>query len=78
MDAGAIFARTGVMSDDDVAEAEEIRDAGGTMVTFIVVFYVGYCYTRYNSQFDDVQLIMRASAGLDPCCAPCSLPCLLT
>ena len=57
---GAVLARFGIMSDDDVAEAEQLEDAGGTMVTFIVVFYVGYCYTRYNQQFDDVQDIMHS------------------
>ena len=57
---GAVLARTGIMSDDNLAEAEQLEDSGGTMVTFIVVFYVGYCYTRYNQQFDDVQDIMHS------------------
>ena len=35
-------------------------NTGGQMVTFIVVFYVGYCYNRSSQQFDDVQLIMHA------------------
>ena len=26
----------------------------------MIIFYVGYCYSRYNEQFDDVQHIMHA------------------
>ena len=57
---GAVLTKFGIMSETDVAEAEDIDDTGGTMVTFIIVFYVGYCYNRSNQQFDDVQLIMHS------------------
>ena len=57
---GALMTRMGFMSESQVAEAEDIDDTGGTMVTFIIVFYVGYCYNRSNQQFDDVQLIMHS------------------
>ena len=26
----------------------------------MIIFFVSYCYTRYNEQFDDVQAIMHA------------------
>ena len=32
----------------------------GTMVTFMIIFYVSYCYTRYTQQFDEVQTMMRS------------------
>jgi len=32
----------------------------GTMVTFMIIFYVGYCYNRYTQQFDEVQTMMRS------------------
>jgi len=37
-----------------------VFDGAGTMVTFMIIFYVGYCYTRYTDQFTDVQTIMRS------------------
>ena len=35
-------------------------DTTTSIITFMIVFYVGYCYTRYNQQFDDVERIMHA------------------
>ena len=35
-------------------------DAGTSIITFMIVFYVGYCYTRYNQMFDDVERIMHS------------------
>ena len=29
-------------------------------MTFMVVFYVGYCHNRYQSQLEDVQMIMHS------------------
>ena len=40
--------------------AHDILDGSGSFVSFTIVFYVGYCYTRYTNQFDDVQLIMNS------------------
>ena len=61
--AGAAIARLSVLSEELLEEAllldGVVRDSG-TMVTFMVVFYVGYCYTRSNEQFADVQKIMHA------------------
>ena len=61
--AGNALARLDLLSPELLDEAGSLdgvlRD-GGTMVTFMVVFYVGYCYSRSNQQFDDVQLIMHA------------------
>ena len=34
-----------------------------TTVTFMIIFYVGYCYSRYTQQFSDVQDIMQVSPG---------------
>ena len=40
--------------------AHDILEGSGSFVSFTIVFYVGYCYTRYTNQFDDVQLIMNS------------------
>ena len=29
-------------------------------MTFMVIFYVGYCYTRYTNQLEDVQTMMHS------------------
>ena len=34
-------------------------EGAGTMVTFMVVFYVGYCYSRFTSMFTDLEEVMR-------------------
>ena len=41
-------------------------DGAGTMVTFMIIFYVGYCYTRYGDQFKLIQVAVRAIIS---CCA---------
>lgn len=46
--------------DKDVDSAVAALEGSGPFVAFMVMFYVGYCYTRYNSQFEDVQDIMNA------------------
>jgi hypothetical protein len=58
---GVILGRLALLSDEMLAEAAQ-RDgeSGSAAVTFMVVFYVGYCYSRSNQQFDDVQLIMHS------------------
>ena len=38
----------------------DILEGGGTFVAFMVIFYVGYCYQRYNSQFQEVQDISHS------------------
>eukprot|EP00966_Prymnesium_polylepis_P114302 2641119-Prymnesium_polylepis.1 len=44
------------------AIAEELDlesfSGAGTMVTFMIIFYVGYCYNRQQVFFDNVQKIM--------------------
>jgi hypothetical protein len=45
---------------------ENMFDGAGVMVTFMIVFYVGYCYSRYNTLFANVRVIMRGVVG---CCA---------
>ena len=59
--AGAFVSRYGILTDEMHAEAYELGPPGATTVTFIVVFYVGYCYTRSNQQFDDVQVCLAAA-----------------
>ena len=43
----------------DVEEVQSMLEGGGTFVAFMIIFYVGYCYERYNAQFHDVQVIMN-------------------
>jgi len=43
----------------DVEEVAGMLEGGGTFVAFMIIFYVGYCYERYNAQFADVQRIMN-------------------
>ena len=47
--------RAGV--DFGVIDADAFSGAG-TMVTFMIIFYVGYCYKRYEMYFNEVQHIM--------------------
>ena len=64
--AGAAAARSGWLTEEEIEQAgmlDTMVRENGTMVTFMVVFYVGYCYTRNNEQFDDVQSIMHAING---------------
>ena len=42
-------------------------DSSNTLVTFMIVFYVGYCYNRYTAQFEEVEQIMHTI------CETCSL-----
>jgi len=59
--AGSVVSRLDLIGDQMSAETENLNNQSGeTTVTFMVVFYVGYCYTRCNQQFDDVQLIMHS------------------
>ena len=44
----------------DPQMAEEVLDGSTTVVAFMIIFFVGYCYTRYNEQFNDVQQIMHS------------------
>ena len=58
---GSVVSRLDLLGDEMSAETEHLNNQSGeTTVTFMVVFYVGYCYTRCNQQFDDVQLIMHS------------------
>ena len=34
-------------------------DASNTLITFMIIFYVGYCYSRYTAQFEDVEGMMQ-------------------
>lgn len=56
---GSILSRLSVFDEATLGEVDALLEGtgtgGGTVVTFMVVFYVGYCYTRNNQQFDDVQ-----------------------
>lgn len=54
--AGAVLSRFEYLSDTMRTEIDELGLPDGATVTFIVVFYVGYCYSRSNQQFDDVQV----------------------
>ena len=40
-------------------------------ITFMIIFYVSYCYARYEKQFDDVEMIMRSVVHT---CAPPPAP----
>ena len=35
-------------------------DGNTNMVSFMIIFYVGYCYNRYTRQFEDTELAMRS------------------
>lgn len=35
-------------------------DGGSSIVVFMIVFYVGYCYSRYVEIFHDVEIIIRS------------------
>lgn len=32
----------------------------GSLITFMIVFYVGYCYNRYSSMFADLEIVMHS------------------
>lgn len=57
------LARLG-FTEGDIDDA--VFNGAGTMVTFMIIFYVGYCYTRYTDQFTELQVVMRNIIG---CCA---------
>ena len=35
-------------------------ESSNPLITFMIIFYVGYCYTRYEDQFKDVENMMHA------------------
>ena len=55
--ASATTARLGV--DIGLVDGKDFNGAG-TMVTFMIIFYVGYCYNRYQMYFMEAQRIMVA------------------
>ena len=59
---GAMLQRFGAFTAQQLGEAEALMDMGGlgTTVAFMTVFYTGYCYTRSQNQFDDIQTMMHA------------------
>lgn len=40
-------------------ESSDIFDGAGVLVTFMIVFYVGYCYNRFEAMFGQVKLAIR-------------------
>ena len=44
----------------DLSDVSRILDGVSTMVTFMIIFYVSYCYNRYTEQYADVQSVMHA------------------
>jgi len=55
--ASAIGARYGGLQYGDLER--DTFDGTNSMVTFMVVFYVGYCYSRFGSMFQDLEQVMR-------------------
>ena len=35
-------------------------EGAGLLITFMIVFYVGYCYTRFTNMFNDLEQVMRS------------------
>ena len=54
----ATFSRLGYGGDPAMATA--VLEGSNTVVAFMIIFFVGYCYTRYNEQFGDVQSVMHS------------------
>ena len=54
----ATLSRSGVWSVSDFDP--DIVEGGTTVVTFMITFYVSYCYNRYATQFADTELLMRS------------------
>lgn len=63
------FGGTAVLAQMGITETDidpTVFDGAGTMVVFMIIFYVGYCYTRYGDQFKLVQVVVR---NIIDCCA---------
>lgn len=52
----AIVTRCGVSFGSEIPEF----DGGSTIMTFMVIFYMSYCYSRYTSQLDEVQAVQHS------------------
>ena len=54
--AAAALARTGSWT---YAHDGHALSGAGLLISFMIVFYVGYCYSRYMDMFNDLELVMR-------------------
>ena len=60
----AIYAVTATLCRNELALLFDDIDTDAmsgldVLVTFMIIFYVSYCYDRYQKQFDDAEAIMR-------------------
>ena len=49
-----------VFDQDDLEDGRNAFDGSGILITFMIVFYVGYCYNRYSSMFADLEVCVRS------------------
>lgn len=57
----AVSSRLGFMVFDELEPS--VFDGVAQVVTFMIIFYVSYCYNRYITQFGDVEQIMRSTVN---------------
>ena len=63
----AVLCRYGYLGGKTVfSDAAESFEGSDILITFMIVFYVGYCYNRYSAMFGDLELTMRSIIN---CCA---------
>ena len=63
----AVLCRYGYYGGKTVfSDAAESFEGSDILITFMIVFYVGYCYNRYSAMFGDLELTMRSIIN---CCA---------
>ena len=57
-----VLSRTGYLAftDFDTIATTEGLAQPGRVITFMIIFYVSYCYNRYITQFGDVEVVMRS------------------
>lgn len=47
---------------------DSVNEGASTLVTFMIVFYVGHCYGRYHDKFMDVEMIMQSIVNVCTLC----------
>ena len=58
--ATAVACRNGQIPETTDLERDAFESGGvASFITFMVVFYVGYCYNRYSEMFADLETVMR-------------------
>jgi hypothetical protein len=58
--AGAMLSRLGFIDAEAAADISGTLEGISTVVTFMIIFYVSYCYSRYEAQYEDAHRVQEA------------------